>query len=207
MSLIDISRPLQKGVPNWPGDTEFNYEVSWSKEQSGSVNVGKITMSIHTGTHIDSPFHFDNEGKKVKDLDINIYVGEALVVDMTGKDSIGADDLKHIDFEGVERILLKTNSWKDATIFPETITYLRPDIGQFLSEQGVRLIGVDVPSVDPLNSKELEAHHGLHKHEIYILEGINLEHIVPGRYELMALPLALSEADGSPVRAVLKPIL
>jgi arylformamidase len=207
LSLIDISRPLQKGVPNWPGDTEFNYEVSWSKEQSGSVNVGKVTMSIHTGTHIDAPFHFDNEGKRVKDLDINVYVGEALVVDMTGKTSIGADDLTHLNLDGVERLLFKTNSWKDADLFPEKITYLRQDIGPFLASNGVKLIGVDVPSVDPLDSKELSAHHGLHKHEIYILEGINLEHVEPGRYELIALPLAIAEADGSPVRAVLKPIL
>jgi arylformamidase len=207
LSLIDISRPLQKGVPNWPGDTEFNYEVSWSKEQSGSVNVGKVTMSIHTGTHIDAPFHFDNEGKRVKDLDINVYVGEALVVDMTGKESIGADDLKYLNLDGVERLLFKTNSWKNADVFPDTITYLRQDIGSFLSRKGVRLIGVDVPSVDPLDSKELSAHHGLHKHEINILEGINLEHVEPGRYELIALPLAIAEADGSPVRAVLKRIL
>jgi arylformamidase len=206
MELIDISRPLHKGVPNWPGDTAFNYEVSWSKEQSGSVNVGKVTMSIHTGTHIDAPFHFDNDGKRVKDLDINLYVGEALVIDMTEKESIGAAELKDIKFHGVARVLFRTNSWEDENVFPTNITYLREDIGPFLADNGVKLIGVDVPSVDPLNSKALSAHHGLHKHGIHILEGIKLDHVQPGNYELMALPLALADADGSPVRAVLKPI-
>jgi arylformamidase len=204
MKLIDISRPLKKGVPNWPGDTEFQYEVSWSKEQSGSVNVGKITMSIHTGTHIDSPYHFDDDGERVVDLDINLYVGSALVIDMTNKDSIGADDLQNINFDEIERVLFKTNSWKDPNVFPEDITFLRADIGPYLAEKGIKLIGVDVPSVDPLNSKELVAHHSLHKHGIHILEGIDLEKVEPGCYELMALPLALIETDGSPVRAVLK---
>lgn len=86
---IDISQPLNNDIATWPGDTPFSYEVSWSKEDSGSVNVGKLTMSIHTGTHIDAPFHFDNDGKKVLDLDIHVYVGAARVIDVSGMESIG----------------------------------------------------------------------------------------------------------------------
>jgi arylformamidase len=204
MKVIDISRPLINGVPTWPGDTKFNYEVSWSKEESGSVNVGKITLSIHTGTHIDAPFHFDNQGKKVKDLDLDLYIGKALVVDVSQYDSVGAAQLMNINFNQVERILLKTNSWVNETVFPEEITYLKADIGPFLAGKGIKLIGVDVPSVDPLNSKELAAHHSLHEHNIHILEGIDLENIEPKLYELIALPLPLEESDGSPVRAVLR---
>lgn len=205
MTLIDISRPLVNGMPTWPGDTPFSYEVSWSKEQSGSVNVGSVTMSVHTGTHIDSPFHFDNDGRKVKDLELELYVGPARLIDVTGLSSIGASDLEAFELEGVTRLLLRTSSWTNPNEFPPEITYLRPDLAPFLHAKGIRLIGVDVPSVDPLASKELAAHHGLNAHDIHILEGLNLEHVSPGDYELMALPLPIAEADGSPVRAVLRP--
>lgn len=205
MTLIDISRPLRNGTPTWPGDTAFSYEVSWSKEQSGSVNVGKLTMSIHTGTHIDSPFHFDNDGRKVMDLDLQLYMGPARMIDVAGRPSIGAEDLAAYDLEGVTRLLLRTSSWTNPDEFPAEITHLRADMAPFLHARGIRLIGVDVPSVDPLDSKELAAHHGLHAHDIHILEGLALEHVAPGDYELIALPLPLTEADGSPVRAVLRP--
>jgi arylformamidase len=204
MKLIDISRRLEKGVPTWPGDTTFAYEVSWSKEQSGSVNVGKLTMSIHTGTHIDAPFHFDNDGRRTIDLPLEVYIGLARVIDLSGKPSIGREDLLPYDLEGVSRLLIRTGSWSDPDQFPEEICYLRPDLAPFLAERGIKLIGVDVPSVDPLDSKELSAHHGLHVHDIYILEGIQLDHVEPGDYELIALPLPLAEADGSPVRAILR---
>ena len=204
MILYDISRPLKRGMPTWPGDTPFQYEVSCPKSDSGSVNVGKLTMSIHTGTHVDAPFHFDDDGRKITDLDLNLYVGQAKLVDVAGRTSIGADDLANVDLTGITRLLLRTSSWSDPDQFPETICYLRPDLAPFLAKQGIRLIGVDVPSVDPLDSKELQAHHGLHQHDIHILEGLWLENVEPGIYELIALPLQIEEADGSPVRAVLR---
>ncbi|MGG1167177.1 arylformamidase [Bacillus mycoides] len=203
---IDISQPLNNDIATWPGDTPFSYEVSWSKEDSGSVNVGKLTMSIHTGTHIDAPFHFDNDGKKVLDLDIHVYVGVARVIDVSGLESIGKKELERFKLEGVERLLLRTSSHGKAQEFPEKILYLRADIADFLSSKGIRLIGVDVPSVDPLDDKELAAHHQLFKHGIHILENVVLDHVADGDYELIALPLALTDADGSPVRAVIRPI-
>ncbi|GLV64356.1 kynurenine formamidase [Bacillus mycoides] len=203
---IDISQPLNNDIATWPGDTPFSYEVSWSKENSGSVNVGKLTMSIHTGTHIDAPFHFDNDGKKVLDLDIDVFIGTARVIDVSGLESIGKRELESFNLEGVERLLLRTSSHGKAQEFPEEIPYLRADIAPFLSSKGIRLIGVDVPSVDPLDDKELAAHHQLFKHGIHILENVVLDHVVDGDYELIALPLALTDADGSPVRAVIRPI-
>ncbi|MED1721903.1 arylformamidase [Brevibacillus parabrevis] len=204
MKLYDISRPLTKATPTWPGDTAFQYTVNWPKSESGSVNVGKLVMSIHTGTHVDAPFHFDDHGKTTLELPLDLYVGAARVVDVSGRASIGADDLAGIDLSGVTRLLLKTMSWSDPGTFPAEICYLRPDLPPFLAEKGIRLLGLDVPSVDPLESKELPAHHGLHQHGIYILEGLLLDAIEPGDYELIALPLALAGADGSPVRAVLR---
>jgi len=203
---IDISQPLQNSIAQWPGDTPFTYEVAFSKADTGSVNIGKLTTSTHMGTHIDAPFHFDDLGQKVLDLDINTYIGRALVIDVTGNRSIGRSELESIDFRGAERILLKTLSRPDPNVFPEAFTYLREDIGSLLKERGVKLIGIDTPSVDPEDSKIVEAHHSLHKNGVLILENIVLDKVEPGDYELIALPLPLVNGDGSPVRAVLKPI-
>lgn len=204
MSLIDISQRLNQDIPVWPGDTPFSFELTWTKEQSGSVNVGKVVMSTHTGTHIDAPFHFDSEGKKVLELDLNLYIGQVKVVHLPGKESLGAEDLSSSNLEGVTRLLIRTDSWIDPAHFPTEICYLRPDLAPFLAEKGVRLIGLDVPSVDPLDSKELAAHHALLQHDIHILEGAVLAQVEAGDYELIALPLPLEGADGSPVRAVLR---
>ena len=203
---IDISQPLQNGIAEWPGDTPFSYEVEFSKADTGSVNIGKMTTSMHMGTHIDAPFHFDDNGLKVLDLPIDLYIGRARVIDVSGHESIGSAELENIEFGGAERILLKTGSRPDPTVFPEVFTYLRADIGPFLKERGVRLIGVDTPSVDPETSKLLDAHHSLNNNGVMILENIVLEAVEPGDYELIALPLPLTDADGSPVRAVIRPI-
>lgn len=202
---IDISQPLSNEIATWPGDTKFTYEYV-TKEQTGSVNIGKITASLHTGTHIDAPFHFDDDGKKVHELELDLYIGRAKVIDVTGRESIGRKELEHVQLEGVERLLLRTTNRNNPTEFPETFTHLRADIGPFLQEQGVRLLGVDTPSVDPLESKEMDAHHSLHDHGVFILENLVLGDVESGDYELIALPLALQDADGSPVRAVLRPI-
>ena len=203
---IDISQPLQNDIAEWPGDTPFTYEVAFSKADTGSVNIGKITTSTHMGTHIDAPFHFDDNGLKVLDLPIDLYIGRARVIDVLGNNSIGRSDLEGIDFGGAERILLRTLSRPDSTIFPKNFTNLRADIGPLLKERGVRLIGVDTPSVDPEDSKTLDAHHSLNNNGVMILENIVLDTVEPGDYELIALPLPLAESDGSPVRAVLRSI-
>lgn len=203
---IDISQPLTNDIRHWPGDTPFTYEVAFLKQQTGSVNIGKITTSLHTGTHIDAPFHFVDDGMQVHQLDINMYIGKARVIDVSNYESIGKEELAKSSLEGVSRLLLRTSTIDNPTKFPKSIPYLREDIGAFLQEKGIFLIGVDVPSVDPLDSKELKAHHALHQHGVHILENVVLAHVKPGDYELIALPLSIHGADGSPVRAVIRAI-
>lgn len=205
-SWIDISQRLDQQVAVWPGDTPFQYKVNWSKAESGSVNVGQILMSTHTGTHIDAPFHFDDHGRKVIDLDIHLYIGKARVIHLSNPSTIGLNELSEFDLAGVTRLLIRTDAWKDRSIFPETIPSIEPDVAEYLAERGVRLIGLDLPSVDPIDSKELLAHHELTRFGLHILEGLVLDDVLPGEYELAALPLPLAEADGSPVRAVLRKI-
>jgi arylformamidase len=204
MEWIDITRPLREGMPVWPGDTPFAFRLEWTKEQSGSVNVGKVVFSTHTGTHIDAPYHFSETGKRVHELAIDVFAGKAKVLHMPGYASIGAEELSSYDLTGAERLLIRTDSWEDPSRFPDRICYLRPNAASFLADKGVKLVGVDVPSVDPIESKELPAHHALGLFGIHILESVDLSHVEAGDYELIALPLKLEGADASPVRAILK---
>ncbi|WHY87425.1 arylformamidase [Neobacillus novalis] len=205
MRIFDISRKLVNGMPVWPGDTAFQYEVSWPMEESGSVNVGRLELSTHTGTHVDAPFHFDNGGKRIYELDLNLYIGPARVIDLPPEiESIGVKELKDIDLDGVTRVLFRTLAWKNGTVFPEKIPHIEPELAPYLAKKGIRLIGLDVPSVDPIDSKELPAHHSLNANGIHILESLILDEIAPGEYELIALPLPLVDGDGSPVRAILR---
>jgi arylformamidase len=202
--IIDISRPIQNSTPTWPGDTPFDFELMWTKEASGSVNVGKLEMSTHTGTHIDAPFHVDSEGKKVHELDLSIYCGKAKVIHLQDVEVITAHELKKAGLSETERLLIRTDSWDDPLRFPEEFSYFHPDAAAYLKEIGVKLIGVDVPSVDFMKSKELPAHHSFLEHSIFILEGLDLSAAEQGDYELIALPLPIVDGDGSPVRAILR---
>ncbi|WP_404357693.1 arylformamidase [Cytobacillus firmus] len=203
---IDISQPLTNAIAHWPGDTPFSYETAFSKEQTGSVNIGRITTSLHTGTHVDAPFHFNDEGEKILDLDIELYIGPARVIDVSGYEKVNSEVLKKFDLEDAERVLLRTSVPNDSKVFPNRIPELTEDMADYLGSKGVRLLGVDVPSVDQLDSKEMETHHALYRNGIHILENIMLDEVEEGNYELIALPLPIKDGDGSPVRAVIRPI-
>ncbi|ALX48990.1 arylformamidase [Lentibacillus amyloliquefaciens] len=203
---IDISQPLTQDMAHFPGDAPFDYSLTFTKAQTGSANVGQLTGSVHIGTHIDAPFHYDENGKTVDQLDVNMYIGNAVVLDVSHTERITADTLKPFDLKGASRVLLHTSLPNNPKRFPEQIPELDPSIADFLGEQGVVLLGVDIPSVDPPESKELPVHHALYRQNIFILENLMLDHVEPGQYELIALPLAINGADGSPVRAVLRPV-
>src|SRR5690625_53747 len=202
---IDITQPLTNKIAHWPEDEPFQYETTVTKEQSGSVNIGRIISSTHTGTHVDAPFHFLNDGKRILDLDIERYIGCCKVIDVSSYESINEDALRSVLTTTTERVLIKTALPNDPTYFPTEVPAITPDGAAYMASLGVKLVGVDVPSVDPIDSKDLNGHHTLNEHDIYILENVMLDHVEIGDYDLIALPLALAEADGSPVRAVIKP--
>ncbi|WP_431802891.1 arylformamidase [Halobacillus andaensis] len=204
MKLIDISMSLNARTPAWPGDQAFHYKLTWEMEDTGSVNVGQFQSSNHTGTHVDAPFHYDNDGETIGELPIERFIGDALVVNMEGKSKIEASDLEPFQFEAVNKVLFRSLSWEDRSSFPGEYTVIAEDVAPFLKKNGIDLIGIDTPSVDPETSKDLPAHQSLKKEDILILEGLELSHIAPGIYELMAFPLKMEEADGSPVRAILR---
>lgn len=203
MSLYDISRSVAPGIPVWPGDQEYQFHLGWKMSEGASVNVGAVTMSLHTGTHADAPFHFDPAGIDIGELPLTNYVGPAWVVDATGHSEIGLDVFVPLDLETAPRVLLKTGAWPAGTPFPEQVPTLAPEVPAYLADRGVCLVGVDVPSVDAIDSQELPVHRALYRGGIAILESLDLSAVPVGRYTLVAPPLRLYGADASPVRAVL----
>ncbi|MFD1039981.1 arylformamidase [Virgibacillus byunsanensis] len=203
---IDISQPLTNDMANFPGDTPFSYSLTYTKEETGSVNIGQMTTSLHMGTHVDAPFHYDSNGKTLDKLDLDLYIGKAKVIDVSDVDTITKDTLESFNLDNVTRVLIRTSLPNNPKHFPDKMPELDPTIAAHLHEKGVQLIGVDIPSVDSADSKELETHHALYKHGIFILENLMLDHVKSGNYELIALPLAIKGADGCPVRAVIRPI-
>ncbi|SET38287.1 Kynurenine formamidase [Oceanobacillus limi] len=203
---IDISQPLTNDMAHFPGDTPFSYSLTYSKEENGTANIGQMTASLHNGTHIDAPFHYDSDGKTVDQLDLERYVGNAMVVDVSHVDHITPEVFQGINLADTKRVLLRTALPNNPKRFPKTMPAIDPEIAPYLQEKGVLLLGVDMPSVDAPDSKELATHHALYKHDINILENLMLDEIDAGMYELIALPLAIQGADGSPVRAVIRPL-
>ena len=200
--LIDISRPVGNDTACWPGDTPFAFKLSWKKSAGASVNVGGIACSVHTATHCDAPFHFDSDGRTVDQLPPETFVGPAWVVDVRGTEA-WQSRLEGLDFAGTPRVLFRTGGWPDTSRFPATIPVMERTLPAWLAARGVVLIGVDVPSVDDLDSKTLDNHHALGRAGITIVEGLWLDDVSAGRYEFVGLPLKLLGADGSPLRAVL----
>jgi arylformamidase len=201
--LIDISRPLDANTACWPGDVPFAFRLGWTIAAGASVNVGSIQSSVHTATHCDAPFHFDEAGATIEQLPLDLFVGPAWVVDVRGHAN-WRQQVAGLDFTNTPRVLFHTDGWPDTARFPDAIPVMEPELPDWLADRGVRLIGVDLPSVDPLDSKTLDNHHALGRRGITIVEGLWLADLPAGRYELIALPLKIVGADGSPLRAVLR---
>jgi arylformamidase len=201
--LIDISQPVSPQTGVWPGDTPFSFEWTWSMREGSSCNVSAVTASPHVGTHADAPLHFDPQGPGIDAVELDRYVGPCRVIDGPRSGLIGPEHLQDIDFASTPRILVRTRDTADAA-FPEQFVSLSPEAARFLTTAHARLIGLDTPSMDPFDSKDLPAHKTLAQARIAILENLVLAHVTPGRYELLALPLRWEGLDASPVRAALR---
>jgi arylformamidase len=202
--IYDISLPLQASLAPWPGDTPYRLDLERLDADGTAIHLGAVTMSVHSGSHADAPFHFLENGASMAAVDLEAYLGPAVLVDLSGQPIIRQADLRAVDFSRAPRALLKTGAWPDPSVFPARVPVMEPDVPSFLQERGVVLVGVDVPSVDALDSKELPIHRALAAAGIAILESLRLVDVPPGEYELLALPLPLVGADGSPVRAILR---
>lgn len=204
VKVIDISQPLGQGTAPWPGDAPFRQAWTLLRERGDSVNVAEVSLSVHLGTHADGPGHVADGAPAIGALDLDAYLGRALVVDARGAGSpLGPELLDGADMVRNARVLLRTRDAVDPGAFPDEFAALSPALARRLVTAGAVLVGTDAPSVDPADSKTLEAHRILGEGGVAILENLVLTHVTPGTYTLLALPLRLVDADSSPVRAVL----
>ncbi len=204
MSLYDISPLISEAIAVWPGDAPFRRSLTFEIAKGSSVNVSAISLSTHTGSHVDAPLHFLASGRPVDQLPLEPFIGPALLISAQGAKSVGVEHLDAIAGEPVERLLVRTRHHSDPNRFDTAFAPLSPAAALRLVESGVRLFGTDAYSVDPFDSKTLETHMILARGGVMILEGLRLDEPPPGRYELIALPLRIAGADASPVRAILR---
>ena len=204
MTLYDVSVVTRVGTPEWPGDTPFSCGWSARIADGSSVNLTTITSSPHVGTHADAPLHVRDNAPAADALPLDAFIGPALVLDIGGEPrEIDAELAARVP-AGTTRLLLRTGATIAAGKFPDDWPALTSSIASLLVSRGLRLLGVDAPSVDRRDSKTLEVHHALFAGGACILENLDLREVSEGGYELLAAPLRWEGVDAAPVRAVLR---
>ena len=204
--LLDVSVPLAAGIPAYPGNPDFELQPLKRIAEGGSSNVSRLVLGTHTGTHVDAPKHFIDDGIGVNVLPLNLLIGRARVVDIAKRGGIGAEDFAAAGLREDLRILLKTpNSalWNSPT-FHEDYTYVTEDGARYLVEQGVKVVGVDYLSIEQFRKAGAPAHRMLLSNGVIIIEGLNLAEADAGMYEMYCLPLRVVAGDGAPARVILK---
>jgi arylformamidase len=205
--IIDISLPIHRAMPIWPGDPCPELTPVTSLEVHG-VQVSRLVLGTHTGTHLDAPRHFIPDGRTIDQLDLGALVGLCRVVEVIGVDGhISRADLQRVEPHPGDRLLLKTrNSHQPARgTFARDFTALEPSAADYLCERKVCLVGIDGPSIDAADVSDFPSHKRLLGTDILIVENLVLRHVMPGPYGLIAAPLNLTGADGCPLRALLSP--
>jgi len=203
-TLWDISPTISAAIPVWPGDTPFDASPTWDIKDGCPVRVSRMTMTTHLGAHTDAPSHYDPQGQSIDAVGLAPYLGPCRMIHCTGNRTVTpADVAAHLD--GVPaRVLLRTYARAPRTAWDPDFPAIAAATIALLAAKGVILVGTDAASLDPQDSKTLDAHHAVRRHGMAILEGIVLDDVPPGDYELIALPLKLAGMDASPVRAVLR---
>lgn len=204
--IIDITRRLTPNTAVWPGDTPFSLEPGAQRANGDSVNVTRLNMSSHMGTHMDAPYHFTDDGLRVEQLDLARYWGLAQVVTVSKESGpLTPADFAHVDLTLAPRLLVHSRaSQQDPTQFHHDYVYPSPELADFLGAKGIILYGADAPSMDASDDPTLPGHNALLRNDIMILEGLDFTAVADGLYELVALPLKLVDGDGSPIRAALR---
>lgn len=203
-TLWDISPVVSPGLPVWPGDTRFSSATTWEIADGCPVKVSRVSMSTHTGAHCDAPSHYDAQGLAIDAVPLDAYLGPCRVIHCIGAGVIEPRHVAHALTAVPPRVLLRTYANAPQTEWDSAFGTVSPDTIALLAQHGVQLIGIDTPSLDPQESKTLDAHHAVRACRMAILEGIVLDAVEEGDYELIALPLKLAGMDASPVRAILR---
>ncbi|MFD2273070.1 arylformamidase [Undibacterium arcticum] len=211
-TIWDISPLISSAIPVWPGDTPYSASTTREIADGCPVHVSKMTMTTHLGAHCDAPSHYDPQGVGIDAVALDPYIGPCRVIHcMAADNSVGLIEPQHIAHGLTDlsqplppRVLLRTYRTAPQQAWDAAFTAVAPATIALLAQHGVRLIGIDTPSLDPQESKTLDAHHAVRVNQMAILEGIVLDAVPEGDYELIALPLKLKDMDASPVRAILR---
>jgi arylformamidase len=204
--IYDVTASLSAELPVFPGDPRFQLEFAQRISEGDPYNLGKLTLGVHSGTHVDAPYHFLADGATVDQLPLELLIGRARVVDMTALDRIDRADLERADLRDDIRVLFKTrmSGQLRQPAFQEDFVYLTPEAASYLAKVGIKLVGIDYLSIEKFGSKDYGAHHALLGAGVVIIEGLDLTEVEAGEYDLSCLPLRIAGADGSPARVVLK---
>lgn len=204
--IIDISPPISESLAVWPGDTKPSREVLCTIESGASVTLSTLRATVHLGAHADGASHYGAGAPGIEAFPLDRYLGRCQVV---GAEVARGARVRLADLRGPvteRRVLIATRTAPDSNAWNDDFAALDPDLVDALAARGVVTVGIDTPSVDLFSSKDLPAHRRFLAHGMSILEGLRLDRVTDGIYELVALPLPLVGFDASPVRAVLRPI-
>jgi arylformamidase len=203
--LWDISPPVQPGSPVFPGDTPYQQQWAARLGPGCPVNVSTLTLSPHVGAHADAPLHYDPTGASVGELDLGPYLGPCRVIHAIGVGPLVQwSHLVHAIDQLPPRVLVRTYPRMPVDRWDPDLAAFAPQTIERLAALGVLLVGIDTASIDPADSKTLDAHQVIRRLNLRVLENLVLDEVPEGDYELIALPLKLMTADASPVRAVLR---
>jgi arylformamidase len=202
--LYDISPSIMPSLAVWPGDTPPSREVLCDMRRGDNITLSTLRATVHLGAHADGPNHYGKDAPPIDQRDLNLYLGECQVIraEVGRGQRVSISNLK--SQISSPRLLIATSTFPDPNRWNGDFAGLDPALVDACAERGVRLIGIDTPSVDLFNSKDLPAHQRFLAHDMAILEGLVLCDVPEGVYELIALPLNLVGFDASPVRAVLR---
>ena len=206
MKLIDISVPLDSALPSYPNNLPFSLEAVKRLAGGDSSNVSALHMSAHSGTHVDAPRHFYDDGPGTEALALEMLIGRTRVVEVRTRGGITADDLRSLDLAEDVRLLIKTTNsrlWGDSTFHTDYVG-VTESAARYLVEHGIKVVGVDYLSVEVFKTPGAPAHHVLLGGGTIVIEGLNLRDVDPGIYDMYCLPLRIVGSDGAPARVVLR---
>lgn len=202
--IYDISPEISQETAVFPGDTVFTQTILMDCKKGDHLGLSSFTTTPHIGAHVDAPNHYHRDGVGISERALDFYMGDCQVitVDLQPGTRIMPTHISSVPLKA-SRVLFKTNSYPDAQKWTDDFCALSPELIEFLAQHRVCLVGIDTPSVDLAQDKELRTHLSIFKHNMAILEGIILTSVPDGLYTLVALPLKMKNLDASPVRAVL----
>lgn len=201
--IIDISPPVTERLAVWPGDVAYRRKIALSIAAGANIDLSAVETTLHVGAHADAASHYVAGGRSIDERPLEAYYGpcQVVIADVARGERVLPSHLR--DEVRAPRLLVRTGTFPDPTAWNSDFAGLSPELIDHLAARGGVLVGIDTPSVDLFDDKVLLTHQALARHDVANLEGLVLDHVPPGLYTLIALPLRLVGADASPVRAVL----